>query len=293
MAGHATALATPAEVEPIAGQEHVRGRPAPALVPYIRAYTGYRFAGLAPGLHQGLPSGDVTFIVSLDEPVDLVAVPGDQAPMALDALVGGLHLRPATIAHEGRGEGISVELSPLGARALFGLPAAALASLVVDLRDLLGRAGDELVDRLVATPTWSERFAVVDEVLRRSLEGPRSPQVAASPVPEVEQAWQMLTASGGRIGVADLAAEVGWSRRHLAARFASELGVTPKAAARLLRFQRTCALLDRGMGLADAAAAGGYYDQSHMTAEWRELAGSTPARWHDDEVRDRHRDHPV
>jgi AraC-like DNA-binding protein len=92
------------------------------------------------------------------------------------------------------------------------------------------------------------------------------------------------------MAVADLATEVGWSRRHLAARFASELGVTPKSAARLLRFQRTCALLDRGLGLAAAAAAGGYYDQSHMTAEWRDLAGSTPAQWHDDELRDRHHD---
>ena len=94
----------------------------------------------------------MTFIVSLDDPVDMVALPGDQQPMGLDAFVGGLHLRPATIAHQGSGAGVSIELSPLGSRALFGLPAASLATLVVDLRDLLGRAGDELVDRLRTAP---------------------------------------------------------------------------------------------------------------------------------------------
>jgi AraC-like DNA-binding protein len=297
MAGPAPAQERPPELDLVhenvgdlgREQEMVHGRPALGLSRYIRSYTGYRYSGLAPGLHQGLPSGTVTFIVSMAGPVEMVALPGDQAPMGLDAFVGGLHLRPATIAHEGWGAGVSIELSPLGSRALLGLPAAPLASLVVDLRDLLGRAADELVDRLVAAATWPARFAVLDEVLGRGLA--RTAAARAAP-PEVEQAWHMLAASGGRIGVADLAAEVGWSRRHLAARFTSELGVSPKAAARVLRFQRTCALLDRGLGLADAAVAGGYYDQSHMTAEWRELAGSTPARWHDDELRDRHHDGP-
>ena len=271
-------------------QEMVRARPAAALAPYVGSYTGYRYAGLAPGFHQGLPSGNVTFIVSLAGPIDLVALPGDQAPLALDAFVGGLHLTPATLTHDGSGAGVSIEMSPLGARALFGLPAAPLASLVVDLRDLLGRAGDELVDRLNAAEGWPARFAVLDTVLGRALASGAEAGARAAGPPEVERAWHLLAASGGRMAVADLATEVGWSRRHLAARFASELGVTPKSAARVLRFQRTCALLDRGLGLAAAAAAGGYYDQSHMTAEWRDLAGSTPAQWHDDELRDRHHD---
>jgi AraC-like DNA-binding protein len=274
------AIATPTS-EPV--NESVLARPGPVLAPYVRSYIGYRYAGLAPGVHQGVPSGSVTFIVSLDDPVDMVALPGDQQPMGLDAFVSGLHLRPATIAHDGSGAGVSIELSPLGSRALFGLPAASLAGLVVDLRDLLGRAGDELVDRLRATPTWPARFAVLDDVLGRGVE-----RSSRAPAPEVVRAWHLLAASGGRTTVADLAADVGWSRRHLAARFRSELGLTPKSAARVLRFERTSALLDRGLALADAAVAGGYYDQAHMTTEWRDLSGLTPARWHDDEIRDRH-----
>jgi AraC-like DNA-binding protein len=270
-------------------QESVRGRPSAALAPYIREYQGYRYSGMPPGLHQGLPSGSVTFIISLAAPVDIVALPGPQGPQGFDAFVGGLHLRPATIAHDGTGAGVSISLSPLGARALFGLPAGSLASLVVDLRDLLGRAGDELVERLRAATSWPDRFRVLDDVLGRGLAAGRR-SATATAVPEVVEAWRLLTASGGRTTIAELATTVGWSRRHLAARFTAELGVGPKGAARLLRFERTCALLDRGLGLADAAAMGGYYDQSHMTAEWRELAGSTPARWHDDPIRDRYHD---
>ncbi|MGI8874395.1 MAG: hypothetical protein ACR2KP_08725 [Egibacteraceae bacterium] len=61
----------------------------------------------------------------------------------------------------------ALELAPLGASALLGVPARELASRVVDLGDLLGRRAGELVDRLAEAAGWPERFAVLDEVLAR------------------------------------------------------------------------------------------------------------------------------
>jgi AraC-like DNA-binding protein len=59
--------------------------------------------------------------------------------------------------------------------------------------------------------------------------------------------------------------EVGWSRRHLAARFRVEVGLQRKAVGRILRFQRVAQSLKlhRGAGLADTAYACGYADQAH------------------------------
>lgn len=247
----------------------------------VRAYNGFSYGGLAPGHHQGLPSGNLTFIVSLEEPINIVAMPGPQPPRRFDAFVGGLHLRPASVAHPGRGAGISVELSPLASRALFGAPASALASQVVDLADLLGPKAAELRERLSEAGSWAERFAVVDRVLASIL---RDTPPAAG---EMVRAWTSLRDSGGRLPISAVAEEVGYSRRHLGERFSAEFGVAPKAAARVLRFERTCGLLDRGLSLAQAAAAGGYYDQAHLTNEWRELAGQSPAAWQTDELRDR------
>ena len=236
---------------------------------------------MEPGVHGGLPSGNLTFIVSLDEPTDIVGMPGGQPPGRFDALVGGLHARPAVIAHPGYGAGLAIETSPLRARALFGLPAAPLAGTIVELEDLVGALGTELVDRVRHASTWRARFAVVDEVLTRAL-------AATGAIPcEVTQAWELLVRSGGRARIEDVAAATGWSRRYLTARFRAEFGVTPKTAARILRFERTCGLLDRGLSLADAAAAGGYYDQAHLTNEWHDLAGASPQAWLTDELRDR------
>ena len=85
-------------------------------------------------------------------------------------------------------------------------------------------------------------------------------------------------ATGGTLTVGALAAEVGWSRRHLGERFRAEIGLTPKAAGRVLRFERARRLLGRARrpGLAEVAALSGYYDQAHLNREWRELAGCSP-----------------
>ncbi|MGK8487122.1 hypothetical protein [Nocardia asiatica] len=45
--------------------EVVTARPAPALAAFIDRYVGYRMSGFAAGLHRGLPSRHMTFIVAI------------------------------------------------------------------------------------------------------------------------------------------------------------------------------------------------------------------------------------
>jgi AraC-like DNA-binding protein len=256
--------------------EAIVGRPAPPLRPFVDRYLGYHQEGFARGVHRGLPSRHLTFIISLAEPVDIAGMPDPaQRPAAFQALVGGLHAAPASIHHEGRQLGLSVQLTPLGAWGLFGMPAGALAWSVVDLEDVVGQSGRELVERLAEAPTWQARFAILDDALLRRLDRPSGPS------PETARAWERLVASGGTLDVSTLAREVGWSRRHLSERLRIELGLPPKVLARVLRFERARRMLERSdrPPLADVAAACGYYDQAHMNREWRELAGSSPTAW--------------
>lgn len=74
---------------------------------------------------------------------------------------------------------------------------------------------------------------------------------------------------------------MGWSRRHLTERFTREFGLSPKDAARVVRFHRSRLLVARSNRprLADVAAACGYYDQAHLAREWNDLAGCSPSAW--------------
>lgn len=256
--------------------EMIAWKPRARLAPLVGAYTGYRIEGAQPGVHRGLPSRHLTFIVTLDGTVDLATLPDpDQPPASFTTLASGLHATPALISHDGHQHGIQLGLTPLGARVLLGMPAGELSSTVVGLGTLLGPVAGELVDRLRSARTWMERFLELDAVLTRIA------RQRDGPAPELRWAWQRLIASHGRAEVASLAGEVGWSRRHLGERFRREFGLTPKVAGRVMRFELAHRLLcaPQRPSLADIADRAGYYDQAHLHREWRELAGCTPSRW--------------
>ncbi len=267
--------------------EAVRVRPAPALRGFVAWYSGYRQRGLAATLHRGLPSPFLTLILTLDDPVSVAAHPRPDCPPGEYAtLLAGLHTTPAVISTPGRQSGVQIALSPLGARALLGLPAGELAGADLPADAVLGRSVVEAHERLREATGWAERFAVVDAwLLGRARLAPGN-----GPGAEVRQAWRMLLERGGTVGVAELAAEVGWSDRHLRDRFAAEVGLKPKAAARVVRFDRARRMLAAraargGPDLAGLAADCGYFDQAHLDREFGALAGCAPTRWLAEEFR--------
>jgi len=259
----------------MSGSAWLQRRPAPALRPLIDTYVGYRSEGLAAGIHRGLPSRYLTVIVSIGEPIDVAAQTDPrQAPDRYRFVASGLQ---ALIASPAVQEGVAVELTPTGSRALLGMPAAELWDTSVEAADVLGPAAVELWERLQDAGGWADRFAACDDVFGRLVAATGS----AVPVPAVAGAWELLVASGGRMGVADLARRVGWSRRHLGARFTSEFGLSPKLAARVVRFERATTMLrsPRRPALAEVAAGCGYYDQPHLNRDFVDLAGCPPGEW--------------
>jgi AraC-like DNA-binding protein len=283
--------------------EHVRAAPALPLRPYVAWYTGYRQRGVAPTVHRGLPSPGLTLIFTLDEPLFMAAHPDPrQAPGTFTTLIGGLHTGPALITHQGAQSGIQVALGPLGSRLLFGLPAGELAEIDVPADDVLGPLARRIHARLGSAPAWPERFAVLDEEFGRLVRSCREASVVLATPAEVVFAWRLLLRSGGRVPIAELAARTGWSTRHLENRFRTEIGLTPKAAARVIRFTRARERLARPDpaqpgslarpgssarpgsparpgSLADLAVACGYFDQAHLAREFRALAGCPPSQW--------------
>jgi AraC-like DNA-binding protein len=74
-----------------------------------------------------------------------------------------------------------------------------------------------------------------------------------------------------------LAAQTGWSRKRLWSRFRSQIGLTPKRAAQLVRFDHAAHRLAAGHSPALVAAESGYVDQSRLHRDVVAFAGLTPA----------------
>jgi AraC-like DNA-binding protein len=252
--------------------EYVSGVPHPALRRHVHGYTGYTESGPAVARLEP-PPGRIELIVSFGPHIDVIEPSGRRERHRSFAV--GLAEEHSFTEHDGEQAGVQIGISPPAARALLGVPLGAIAHRVVALDELLGRSGDELAERLAMASGWDERFRLLDAAIARRL-------AAGTPPPrEVSWAWERLAASGGATRVDALARETGWSRRHLAERFRSEIGLSPKVAARVLRFQRVTARLRAGRPdrLAELALDCGYYDQAHLNRDFRAFAGCTPTEY--------------
>ncbi|WP_328631710.1 helix-turn-helix domain-containing protein [Streptomyces sp. NBC_00356] len=209
----------------------------------------------------------VTLLIDLSDEDDIVY--DSQGRTGRGSAVIGL--LPGELRTSGRvGTCLQIRLQPALATAVFGA-SADLSGTVVSLADIWGCPADGFEDRLRAAGSWHERFAIATEAIGRRLG--TSPRVD----PEVAHIWRRTLARRGRLRVEGLADEVGWSRGRLCARFRSQLGITPKRAARLVRFDHAAHLLAAGRPAADVATVSGYVDQPHLHRDVREFTGLTPS----------------
>jgi len=167
------------------------------------------------------------------------------------------------------GECLQIRVSPVVAAAVFGA-STELTGTVAALEDVWVRDARQVEEKLRAATSWDERFTIAAEVLGRRL-GAR-PSVD----PEVAYTWRRTVTSRGRVRVDGLADEVGWGRKRLWSRFRSQIGLPPKSAAQLVRFDHAAHLLAAGQAVASVAAQSGYVDQSHLHREVKAIAGVTP-----------------
>lgn len=212
------------------------------------------------------PRPALSLIVDLEGEIS-----ADGAPLP-GAWIAGLSDRYAVVGFSPRYASIDLELTPLGAWSVLGLPLGELQGQTVRLQDAFGHPGRRLVDQLRDAPGWDARFDAVEAFLLARVDaGPR-------PTPAVAWALSRLWATEGRVRVESLAAQLGCSRRYLHARFREQIGLPPKTVARLIRFGAVRRRIERApIRWADIAYECGYADQSHLNRDFRELAGTTPS----------------
>jgi AraC-like DNA-binding protein len=249
----------------------VRASPARALRGKVSSYYGFREQIGRPVRRREGPGVGAIVLVSFGETWTIDGV-------RLESFAAGLYDRQVTTRHEGRSHGMQIDLVPQAAHVLFGEPMHTLARRTTPLEDVLSEP--QLVERLHDRSSWAERFALLDEVLARRLAS------AATQSPGVAWAWQQLIRSGGRARIGFLAEELGWSRKRIVARFREEVGLTPKAAARVIRFERARERVEREErpDWARIALMCGYYDQSHLSNDFRAVTGRSPVTFFQDGV---------
>lgn len=166
-------------------------------------------------------------------------------------------------------ECVQVRLSPVVSQTMLGASPGELDG-AVSLEDLWGADATRIRQQLAEASSWEERFRLTGRTLDRR-------RAAGSPIDrELAWAWDRILRDGGRGRIDELANELGWSRKRLWSRFQMQLGMAPKRAAGLVRFDHAAHRLVAGEGPSHAAAESGYADQSHLHRDVMAFCGVTP-----------------
>jgi AraC-like DNA-binding protein len=217
-------------------------RPTAALQPWVECFWTNRDDASGPREHRVLPDGCADLVFDLS---------------AGEADVVGTMTRPLVLTSDTPENYFGVRFRPGRAAAFLRIPLAELTDARVSLRDVWrGFISD-----------WS--IASLEAELLRRLDPNRDHRV--------DYAVDRIVRSGGAARVEEIAEEAGISRQHLARQFRHHVGVSPKMLARVMRFRSVIEGIERDVDWADVAARFGYYDQSHLIADFRELAGTTPS----------------
>jgi AraC-like DNA-binding protein len=240
---------------------------------------GCVFGGFSEASHGSVerletPVACTVIVLCCGEPIDLQPALSCGSTSRLDAFSAGLQVPAQRVRHAGVNDCVEVRLPPLAAYALFGGAIVERNRAPTDLLEIAPLPTKILLDQLRDTGDWGARLMAVDRFLAR-----RFAESRERIRPELAWAWHTLERSDGQVAIRALAKTIGWSERHFINQFCAYFGVRPKAAARRLRFSRAFSEVLSGPGsdLCTIAARAGFSDQSHMTREFRDLSGLTPA----------------
>jgi len=225
---------------------------------------------------------DALFVVDFEHDAPLVSIPrpetqlvvrfGPAAQRGLDVYAFGARDRAHRKLIRAGQRAVTARLRLGASEAVLGAPAADLAGRIVALADLWGEAETErLRERLASASDAHAAARVLDRAIAERLTLARASRAPAA----LSLAAADKLASSNVNAVAD---DLGVSERHLRRLFRDAIGMAPKAFAKLARFHRALHAMrqDGEVSWASVAAAAGYYDQAHLIAEFRAIAGVTP-----------------
>jgi len=208
-------------------------------------------------LYSALPDGCVDVVIE---------VAGDTH----DAWIYGSTTRPTDIACSRGTHYLGIRFRPGQSRHFIDATAGEITDARAQLRGLMQLPVEMIAERITADTLFSQ----LDQILATTLSH-SPPEVSL-----IDHVLQHVDARHGVLNIEGVARHFGKSRRQIERLFSEVVGVPLKFFCTLARLRYAARLIAHPSERSLSAIAGdaGYSDQSHMTRDFRRLAGATPAR---------------
>lgn len=228
----------------------------PRLEPFVACYWTHDVTSARKQSHPVLPDGCIDILFE---------------SRSETLIVVGTMTKTLWVEHRGPTQFVGARFKAGGAVPFLRERADVFTDDTVEAAAVLGSAGLELEEQLLAGASIKERVRVLERFLIQRLE-----RTAIAVDPRIEWSTSRLVRDSG-CRIDSLATSLGMSRQYVRRLFLEHTGLSPKAFARVARLKKLVAAMPSIPHLAEAALASGYADQSHMTREFKELVGVTPA----------------
>jgi AraC-like DNA-binding protein len=220
-----------------------------------------------------LPDGKTELIVHFGDA--FLKLEGDTYQRQARVLMSGQLTERIMLKPTGEIGVVSIRFKAAGAARFFDVPYERLVDRVVDFAEFEPAFSVAIHDRIARCESHDERLAAMIAVLEERLMQESVEDIF------IRQACQHIVRSQGDYSAQELVKLIGYSERQLERKFKKQVGIPPKTLSRIVRFQKFLAMTKEAntLTLARAAAACGYYDQSHFIKDFTKFSGVSPMKY--------------
>ena len=250
-------------------------QPSLLLAPYVRMYWSME-SSLKPGdkhIQRIVPNGltEITFYQN-----DVPESTSDIGYLKSQTQISGQKNCHFDLVVTGKTRLFSILFNPQGISRFFKIPVSELFNQTIPLRFLLGNQLNETEEKLFESKSIKKQVEIVEKLLMELLFKNENHNL-----PRISNSVHQINKNEGNPQVPVLATDACLSRKQFERTFTNLIGISPKQFMRVVRFQRALFIQQNNsdLKLTELAIDSGYYDQSHMITEFKQLSGYTPKQY--------------
>jgi AraC-like DNA-binding protein len=253
---------------------HIPKYPLNQFIDHFFYYTGFN---PEHSVDRFLPDGEVQIIFDLtDDPKYIYHNETlKEIQSCQNVWFSGFRTEPITIPSGKESEMLIVQFKKGKAFPFLSEPMQNLTNYVVDAELVLKSEILNIRERLLASRTIDLKFQILEENLLQCYLNKLQQN------PFVDFAISKILACPNQVSIKEISQNVGFSHKHVCKIFKENVGVTPKAFLKIIRFQKAIQQIEeqRIMDWSAIAYDCGFYDQSHFIADFKVFSGFTPTEY--------------
>lgn len=254
--------------------------PSPILKPYVDKYVFFENEpGIEASSARPIPNGNFILVVNYNRDGIHLKFPKSKEICKKRAYIRGystynVNESPYVVPDDNL-QSFGIEFNPLGFYYIFNIPQAEFSNQIIDLVDVFGKEGSQYVEKLLEAACHQEMVRITEDFLiTHLLKNIRQSR-------DIDYSIGLIKTNHGLISISKLCEELNIGRRTLERYFQYQIGISPKALSRILRFNYCHRLFLKNplIDWQEIVYKCGYYDQAHFIRDFKEITGDAPNQY--------------